>query len=627
MKKIYFILFLWAVLFNACNDNDDEQGGNNLPATGDVSFRDSVINVLETEGILQLPIRLSFAAPADYTLYVMPGIEYQTKEGTDYILGNPRVQVKKGDTEANVTLEIIDDKQVNPDRFVELRIMDAGGGKILTPDRCRVNIIDDESKAAVVFSEKEYNCDENQTTPLNIPIRLEGTPSGNTVKFKVKVNGGTAVEGRDYKIVSPMEFTLHASDEVCNLQLSLTDNDQSNDNRTIILEIIEVQGAMTTTSRGNCLVIIRDDDTGLSFSKPNLSIAETDNLLQIPVKLTRPCEEATSFTVEVHNGSATENTDFTIIKTVTIPAGQDSAYIEIKPIHVAGAGADKTFSLTLASCSDENIALNPAPCTVTIWDCDTQLEIAESSYDVLSSNSKIDVNISLAQPLSHDVTFTLESSNTKVFRPNETPVTIPAGETTVKIPVQISAPVIQKRVQETLHLQYVYGATAPETGTPVSLFYQLDRSSWSVPYFSSEEPTGEGEGNGTAVCMLDGKDNTFWHSEWNAATAQLPHTLIFDMGNEHVLTELEVLRRTDGQVATKTIQVFYTTATEDMNSEQLQQLNWQSLGTLNFSQTGNLEVMSIEQLSMRYFKFILPDSYRDGPFVSIAEVNAQGWLK
>ena len=46
---------------------------------------------------------------------------------------------------------------------------------------------------------------------------------------------------------------------------------------------------------------------------------------------------------------------------------------------------------------------------------------------------------------------------------------------------------------------------------------QLDRSSWSIEA-NTEEPTGEGTGNGVATCLLDGDLSTFWHSQWSGGS-------------------------------------------------------------------------------------------------------------
>ena len=55
-----------------------------------------------------------------------------------------------------------------------------------------------------------------------------------------------------------------------------------------------------------------------------------------------------------------------------------------------------------------------------------------------------------------------------------------------------------------------------------------DKSNWELVSFSSEETTGEGT-NGRAAQILDGDNNTYWHSQWKTSTANPPHKFVVDM--------------------------------------------------------------------------------------------------
>ncbi len=57
----------------------------------------------------------------------------------------------------------------------------------------------------------------------------------------------------------------------------------------------------------------------------------------------------------------------------------------------------------------------------------------------------------------------------------------------------------------------------------------LFNTEWKVLSKSTEEPSGEGTTDGKVIHMIDGNANTFWHSQWQALTAALPHTVTFDM--------------------------------------------------------------------------------------------------
>lgn len=62
----------------------------------------------------------------------------------------------------------------------------------------------------------------------------------------------------------------------------------------------------------------------------------------------------------------------------------------------------------------------------------------------------------------------------------------------------------------------------------------LDNTEWTILAKSTEETTGEGN-NGFATRLLDGDTETFWHSQWDAATASLPISITFQLLNNEVV--------------------------------------------------------------------------------------------
>ena len=61
--------------------------------------------------------------------------------------------------------------------------------------------------------------------------------------------------------------------------------------------------------------------------------------------------------------------------------------------------------------------------------------------------------------------------------------------------------------------------------------YKYDNTKWELLSFSDEEPTGElskGENYGLAKSIIDDDLKTYWHSQWQAKTAPLPHNFVID---------------------------------------------------------------------------------------------------
>ena len=619
MKKGYLYLLIGLLAFASCKDDDDSsESGSFVP--GDACFSDTLFREMEHAGTIKASIRLSAPAPADYNLEVAAALEYNATEGKDYILSSTRVPVKQGETQAYAEITLIDNRTVDPERYVELRIMDAGGGRVLAPDYCRICILDDESECAVVFKDKEKSGYESNEI-IRLPICLVGTPSGNVVRFSVGQVGGTAVEGRDFEILSDTEFDLKSVTDTAGLTIQTIDNDYNNEDRTLIFEVTEVQGAQKLTSRSNCLVMIKDDDTGLKFGATQLVVTETENVLLIPVRLTQALSEDLDVTVALlEGGTAVEGKDFTLEKTVRIPAGQDSITLEMKPIYVPGVSEDKKLLLGLASCSDSRIALDEGVCTVNIWDCDTKLTFAEPVYKVLSTNTQMIVPVSLEKALTHDVSFRMESENTKIFSPQDESYTIPAGETTVQVELKVVAPAVQKRPEVPLVLSEVYGATAGDA-TDLTMTFRLNKGAWSVAYVSSEEDVQDGPA--TAAKLIDDNEDTFWHNKWYGVDCVVPFEAVIDLSSDYVLDFVEVVRRKNN-ADTKKVEI-YTTADADWSKAE-----WKLENTLEFGTDKTDGVRDYQWQedypTARYVKVRITQGSASNA-ASLAELTLHGWLK
>ena len=80
------------------------------------------------------------------------------------------------------------------------------------------------------------------------------------------------------------------------------------------------------------------------------------------------------------------------------------------------------------------------------------------------------------------------------------------------------------------------------------------KSNWTVTA-SSQELTGEGPPNGLATAILDDNPNTYWHSEWSAATASPPHVLTIDMAQVVAINGFKFTQRQNGARNIKNLKV------------------------------------------------------------------------
>jgi hypothetical protein len=141
---------------------------------------------------------------------------------------------------------------------------------------------------------------------------------------------------------------------------------------------------------------------------------------------------------------------------------------------------------------------------------------------------------------------------------------------------------------------------------PVVLF---DKSSWSVISWSDQAWEAR------ASTLIDGNDDTFWHSDWETP-ADLPHWAIIDMGIPREITEISTSRR-KGMPDTKSVW-YYIGNDPDPNSA-----SWTKIAEGTYASGDLLTVQTSVSVAGRYLKIYLPDSNRS-PYTSVAEVNVYG---
>lgn len=68
---------------------------------------------------------------------------------------------------------------------------------------------------------------------------------------------------------------------------------------------------------------------------------------------------------------------------------------------------------------------------------------------------------------------------------------------------------------------------------------RYDKSRWEVTAFSSQETSGEGS-NGRAALIIDGDEQTYWHSAWQSGSSSYPHWIVVDMKEELLIGGFQV---------------------------------------------------------------------------------------
>lgn len=183
--------------------------------------------------------------------------------------------------------------------------------------------------------------------------------------------------------------------------------------------------------------------------------------------------------------------------------------------------------------------------TENSWDIDCEFEVDDAYRETYNTKNK-----TIFQSL---------PEGTYSF-PNE--MTLSSGTTNTELAVTINTdqlqpgdymlPVRIKSVSifEISSAYAVYPLTFRILGT------QLNRADWTIEA-NTQEPNGEGAGNGVATCALDGNLSTYWHASWQGGNHELPHILTIDTKESRTFTQFGLVQRQDASYMDTGAGVFY----------------------------------------------------------------------
>lgn len=142
---------------------------------------------------------------------------------------------------------------------------------------------------------------------------------------------------------------------------------------------------------------------------------------------------------------------------------------------------------------------------------------------------------------------------------------------------------------------------------------QLDRTGWTAEA-NTEELTGEtGNNSGPVDRLLDGKLQTFWHSQWQGGSHALPHEIIIDAQKEYTFTQFAMIHRET---------YHYVKAGEFYVSSD--KTNWgEKVGSFSMKKEEGSQIFGITPKKGRYFRILITES-NNGTNSALAEVYAYG---
>jgi hypothetical protein len=141
-------------------------------------------------------------------------------------------------------------------------------------------------------------------------------------------------------------------------------------------------------------------------------------------------------------------------------------------------------------------------------------------------------------------------------------------------------------------------------------FTLIPQSELSIVFVDSEELSAE---NGAAENVIDGRSDTFWHTEWSQANPEHPHDIIIDIGNTRAVAGVRYLPRQNGTNGTVADYAIYLS--EDG-------LTWgEAVATGAFANDSTEKERIFAAKRARYVRFVALSEVNGRPWTCAAEIN------
>lgn len=146
-----------------------------------------------------------------------------------------------------------------------------------------------------------------------------------------------------------------------------------------------------------------------------------------------------------------------------------------------------------------------------------------------------------------------------------------------------------------------------------------NKSNWRVISFTSEETSGEQNGNGRASLIIDGDTETYWHSKWTGGGSAFPHRFVIDMNQEETIKGFKFTLSGGSSRHPKNIKLEYSHQPLELDSPEWEENNLLSLEAPD----EDVYILRLDTpTTFRYLRLSILDGYNDDVHTRINEIDA-----
>ena len=349
-------------------------------------------------------------------------------EDVDYQGISATLTIPPGDTQATISVQLLDDGDHEPTETFEVRLADPANSTIADATG-EGRILDDDTP---VISIDDLSVSESAAT-AQVRVSLS-RPAYDEVSLRYGTAAGTAIATSDYTARSRVAVTVPAGDTTATVSVPILADDVYEADEFFFVDLSDpTLAALSSDIRA--LITIVDDD-----SPPTLSVggaqpvSESAGPLVFTVTRTGATSLPATFSWSTADVTAEAGSDYTAESgTVTIPATMSTAQLSVTVLSDSVAEDDETVAVTLSSpinavivdgsatgvIEDDDQTAARTPGVVVVPSTLTVTEGGDASYTVaLSSQPAADVTVAITGHSGTDLSLSgtsLSSNDTLTF--------------------------------------------------------------------------------------------------------------------------------------------------------------------------------------------------------------------
>ena len=299
--------------------------------------------------------------------------------GTDYVAPGRTVTFSPFNTTATVTITPVDDEHYEtPEESVELTLAPGAGYTVGSPDAATLAIADNDKPTVSVFLDTASATEGGAAT---FTFARSGINSLGPLTVNYTL-GGTTTAVADYSPALSGSITIPVGETTASLDVNALTDSLIEVPETLILTVAANAAYNVAADPNNAATLTISDPAA---QQPMVTLTVTDNESSErsgykgngQFTLTRAGSVASAVTVNLlASGTATPGSDYTTLpSTVTIPAGQSTATVDLAVLDDSEVEPDETATLTLQAGAGYTVGNSSAATAVIYDDEPTQVHV------------------------------------------------------------------------------------------------------------------------------------------------------------------------------------------------------------------------------------------------------------